>query len=206
MKSQKLLTLSFFVVILLPAAGQQIKPPPEAQKAQNQEDDVVRITTNLVQIDAVVTDKSGKHVTDLQSEDFDIRVDGKLQKITNFSYVSVADKTMTVSDTQKTAPVKNAPPVPPVQLNPKQVRRVMAIVVDDLRLSFRSTADVKIALAKFIEDNLHPDDLVAIIETSGSIGALERLTNDNLQLRPAIANIHWNALGNGGIGPVAPMK
>ncbi len=206
MKFQKLLTLSLFVVILLPAAGQQIKPPPEAQKARTQEDDVVRITTNLVQIDAVVTDKNGKQVSDLQSEDFDIRVDGKLQKITNFSYVSVADKTMTVSDTQKTAPVKNAPPVPPVQLTQKQVRRVIAIVVDDLGLSFRSTADVKIALGKFIEDNLHADDLVAIIETSGSIGALERLTNDKRQLRAAIANIRWNALGNGGIGPVAPIE
>src|SRR5260370_24357640 len=206
MKFQKLLTLSLFVVILLPAAGEKMRPAAEAQKGRTQEEDVVRITTNLVQIDAVVTDKNGKQVSDLESEDFDIRVDGKLQKITNFSYVSVADKTMTVSDTQKTAPVKNAPPVPPVQLTQKQVRRVIAIVVDDLGLSFRSTADVKIALGKFIEDNLHADDLVAIIETSGSIGALERLTNDKRQLRAAIANIHWNALGNGGIGPVAPIE
>src|SRR5260370_24962955 len=144
MKFQKLLTLSLFVVILLPAAGQQIKPPPEAQKARTQEDDVVRITTNLVQIDAVVTDKNGKQVSDLQSEDFDIRVDGKLQKITNFSYVSVADKTMTVSDTQKTAPVKNAPTVPPVKLPQKNVRRVIAILVYELGLSYRCTADVKI--------------------------------------------------------------
>jgi hypothetical protein len=97
-------------------------------------------------LDAVVTDKSGRHVPDLQPEDFDIRVDGKPQQITNFSYVSVADKTMAVSDIQKMAPVKNAPPVPPVQLNPKQVRRVMAIVVDDLGLSFHSMADVKFAL------------------------------------------------------------
>jgi len=211
MKFQKLLTLSLYVVILLPAAGQQIKPPqikppPEVQKPRTEEDDVVRITTNLVQIDAVVTDKNGKQVTDLQPEDFEIRVDGKPQKITNFSYVSVANKTMTVSDTQKTAPVKNAPPVPPVQLTQKQVRRVIAIVVDDLGLSFRSMADVKMALGHFIESNLQPDDLVAIIKTSGSIGALERLTNDKRQLRAAIAHIRWNGLGNGGIGPVAPIR
>ena len=209
MKFQKLMTWSLCFVIPLTAAGQQIKPPTEAQKARTQEDDVVRITTNLVQIDAVVTDKNGKQITDLQPEDFDIRVDGKPQKITNFSYVSVAGKTMTASDTQKSAPVKNAPPVPPVppvQLTPKQVRRVIAIVVDDLGLSFRSMADVKMALEKFIEGQMQPDDLVAIIETSGSIGALERLTNDKRQLRAAIANIRWNALGNGGIGPVAPIE
>ena len=42
-------------------------PSPEATHAQKPEAvEVVRITTNLVQVDAVVTDKSGKVVTDLK--------------------------------------------------------------------------------------------------------------------------------------------
>lgn len=43
--------------------GQSQKPP---------EGDVVRITTNLVQIDAVITDKSGKLITDLKSEELQL--------------------------------------------------------------------------------------------------------------------------------------
>ena len=31
----------------------------------------IRITVNLVQVDAVVTDSKGKQVTDLKAEDFD---------------------------------------------------------------------------------------------------------------------------------------
>lgn len=37
-----------------------------------QNEDVVRIDTNLVQVDAVVTDAKGRPVTDLQAEDFEI--------------------------------------------------------------------------------------------------------------------------------------
>ena len=46
-----LLTLSLFV---------QAQTPTPAQ----QNEDVVRISTSLVQIDAVVTDKDGKQITD----------------------------------------------------------------------------------------------------------------------------------------------
>src|SRR5712691_3270364 len=63
-------------------------PPPPRPKTQQQkpEDiDVVRITTNLVQVDAVVTDRNGKVVTDLKPEEVRIFEDGKPQKITHFS-------------------------------------------------------------------------------------------------------------------------
>ncbi|MEJ7711235.1 MAG: hypothetical protein WKF84_15570 [Pyrinomonadaceae bacterium] len=47
-------------------------------------DDVVRITTNLVQVDAVVTDKEGRHISDLEQQDFEIFENDKRQEITNF--------------------------------------------------------------------------------------------------------------------------
>src|SRR5438552_11388361 len=64
-------------------------PPPVLQQRpqQPEHEDVVRITTNLVQVDAVVTDKSGKPVTDLKPEEIEIFEDGRKQKITNFSYI-----------------------------------------------------------------------------------------------------------------------
>jgi hypothetical protein len=48
---------------------------------------VIRVTVDLVQVDAVVTDSQGRHVTGLKPEDFQILEDGKPQKITHFSYV-----------------------------------------------------------------------------------------------------------------------
>src|SRR2546427_135720 len=41
---------------------------------------VVRVTTGLVQIDAVVTDGQGKHVTDLGPGDFVVREGGQLRQ------------------------------------------------------------------------------------------------------------------------------
>ena len=55
--------------------------------AQTQSDDVVRITTNLVQVDVVVT-KKGKPIKDLKAEDFEIFEDGRKQEIISFAYVS----------------------------------------------------------------------------------------------------------------------
>ena len=56
--------------------------------AQNtDEDDVVKITSKLVQLDVVVTDAKGNQVTDLKPSDFTILQDGKQQDISGFSYV-----------------------------------------------------------------------------------------------------------------------
>ena len=43
--------------------------------SQNNPDNTIRITVNLVQVDAVVTDSKGKQVTDLEAKDFEILQD-----------------------------------------------------------------------------------------------------------------------------------
>ncbi len=48
---------------------------------------VIRLSVSLVQIDAVVTDGSGKHVANPGAADFAIFEDGKLQRITQFSFI-----------------------------------------------------------------------------------------------------------------------
>ena len=58
------------------------------QKPVSDNEDVVRISVTLVQLDPVVTDKKGNPVTNLQKDDFEIYEDGKRQLITNFSFVS----------------------------------------------------------------------------------------------------------------------
>ncbi|HEX7314985.1 MAG TPA: VWA domain-containing protein [Pyrinomonadaceae bacterium] len=49
------------------------------------EDDVVRIETQLVSVPAVVTDRAGRPLTGLKAADFQIFEDGRPQKIANFS-------------------------------------------------------------------------------------------------------------------------
>ena len=183
-------------------------PPPQQPKTQPQkpEDvDVVRITTNLVQVDAVVTDKNGKVVTDLKPEEVQIFEDGKPQKITHFSY-NVTESAVVAPPAKPANVDKNAPPAPPVTLKPEQVRRTMAIVVDDLGLSFDSTYYVRRALKKFVDEQMLPGDLVAIVRTSGGMGALQQFTSDKRQLYAAIERVKWYASGRGGVGAFAPMQ
>ena len=55
-----------------------------ALPAQAQDDDVVKVKSNLVNIDVIVKDKKGKYVSDLKAEDFTITENGVAQKIEFF--------------------------------------------------------------------------------------------------------------------------
>src|SRR6201999_861396 len=100
---------------------------------------------------------------------------------------------------------KNAPPAPPVRLRPDQVQRTMALVVDDLGLSFESAVLVRRALKKFVDEQMQPNDLVAIIRTGSGIGALQQFTSDKRQLYAAVERVKWNGLGRSGVSAVMPF-
>jgi hypothetical protein len=68
------------------AAQAQEKKPPQTPKVL-EEDDVVRINTDLVQTDVMVFDKDGRFVNGLKQEQFQLLVDGKPQPIAFFEPV-----------------------------------------------------------------------------------------------------------------------
>lgn len=180
------------------------KPAPPAQESPDV--DVVKITTNLVQIDAVVTDKNGKHVTDLRPEEIEMFEDGKTQKITNFSYVRIESAgSPTVTNPNKETNT-NLTPQPPRKVKPEEVHRTIALVVDDLGLSFESVHYMRRALKKFLDELMQPNDLVAIIRTAGGAGALQQFTTDKRQLYAAVEKVKWYPLGRGNISAFAPIR
>ena len=193
--------------IFLPAVGQTTP----TQAPVDDKDDVVRITTNLVQIDAVVT-KNGKPITNLTADDFEIYEDGKRQTITSFAYISnipatpasASDKTTR----DKTAPDKTNPnPRPPAEpIKREAVRRTIAIVIDDLGMSAASMSLARGQLRKLINDKLYPDDLIAIIRTSGEIGALQQFTTDREILNRAVGQLRWNVCSRTGVSTLSAIN
>ena len=155
------------------------------------DDDVVRITTNLVQVDVVVT-KNGKPVRDLKAEDFEIFEDGKRQEITSFAFVSSGGSTTPATSSKD----PNAPaPVPgtPADAAPADgSRRMIALVIDDLGLSAPSIAEVRRQMAKFIDEQLNANDLVAIIRTSHARRELPHFTNDRNRINQTLEEVKWN--------------
>src|ERR1043165_5802101 len=124
MKNRVTLAALLSFCTLLPALGQTT---PVDDK-----DDVVRITTNLVQIDVVVT-KDGKPVPNLKPEDFELYEDGHRQTITSFAFISNVANAPTIPTTS--SETKNSVFVPPAPIKRDVPRRTIAIVVDDLGLS-----------------------------------------------------------------------
>jgi VWFA-related protein len=188
-----------------PAGTQKRETPKTAkEKPPGEKDDVVRISVTLVQVDAVVTDRQGKQVTDLKPSDFEIFEDGRRQHITNFSYIATQPES--VEPPKPEARPKVPLPIgPPVRLRTDQVRRTVALVVDDLGLSFESTVAVRNALKRFVDQQMEPGDLVAIIRTGAGMGALQQFTADKRQLYAAIERINWNVMGRGGTSAFAPI-
>jgi len=169
------------------------------------DDDVVKISTTLIQVDVSVTGKDGKVVTDLKPGDFEIYENGKKQEITNFSFISSTSESGRII-TKENINDKLAVPIPPTQMRAEQVRRTIALVVDDLTLSFESTYYVKRALKKFVGEQMQDGDLVAIIRTGGGVGALQQFTSDKRQLYAAIDKVRWNLSGSGKAGAFAPIE
>jgi len=149
-------------------------------------------------VDAVVT-KDGKLVKDLKADDFEIYEDGRKQEISSFAYISnIPATTLNAAPRNKSADV-NTPPVSAQPLRINEPRRVIALVVDDLGLSAESMGSVRKQLRKFIDQQLAPNDLVAIIRTGGSMGALQQFTNDRRLIDRALSQVRWNLCSRVGI-------
>src|SRR6478672_10667622 len=102
-----------------------------------------RVAVDVVRLDAVVTDKDGRLVTDLTADDFDVHQDGRPQKISLVRWVPVAGPRPTAA-TQ--SPAASSDTAPAARLAPGQVQRTIMIVVDDLGTSFESFPPVRAAL------------------------------------------------------------
>src|SRR5260370_25953350 len=198
----------FTVLFLTLAIALAQIPAPQALQPQPA-DTVIHITVNLVQVDAVVMDSKDKPVTDLRKEDFVILQDGKPQVITNFSFINTKEGVV------RTAPAKPAlaakgvklpPPPPAIATRPKQVRRTLTLLVDDLGLSFESIARVRQSLKRYVYRELQPGDVVGIIRTGAGMGSLQQFTSNKQLLYAAIDHVTYNSFGPVGISSIAPLQ
>ena len=97
-----------------------------------------RVGVDAVRVDAVVTDRDGRIVSDLTAGDFEVRQDGKLQNVTFAEFMPVLAGA-TPPEALPTGPGAAAPVVlPPAPVKREDVQRTVAVVVDDLSLSVES--------------------------------------------------------------------
>lgn len=166
-----------------------------AKLAAQNPSDPLRVSVTLVQVDAVVTDRSGKQITDLTKDDFEVLEDGKAREITYFSYIRTS-----LPSTNAGGPGGVVGPTSPARVTRESVQRTMALVVDDLKMSFESINHSRSALKKFVDEQMQPGDLVAIVRTSGGSAALQQFTTDKQLLHAAIGRVQFSFMGRGQFG------
>jgi VWFA-related protein len=167
---------------------------PQKPAQEPAPDDVIRVTTQLVQTDVVVTDKDGQVVPNLKLEDFEIYDNGKKQELQFLEFVSVDGGRRFEGTRPPLNLAKKATPTIVEQtgnsgVSAKDLKRVIAFVVDDLSISIADLSPVRKMLLDFVDNKMREGDLVAIIRVIGSKGLLQQFTTDRQLLRRAIAAI-----------------
>ena len=146
------------------------------------QDQPVRISTELVQWDVVVTDKDGKVVPGLTREDFELYESGKKQVLSFFEYVDAANRRIGAG--KESEPLA----VPSTQgLTERDIHRIFAFVIDDLTIRSEDMVYVRDMLTNFVNKQMQPRDLVAIVRAVGGRGLLQQFTTDKELLLRAIA-------------------
>ena len=189
------LAAAFVPLLFSCEAARAQTPVATASPVQPDVADVVKITTNLVQVDLLVVDKDRKPVTGLAAADFELFQDGKPQKITSLSYVSTDGGPRTVTaeiKSQKSLNDKNVAP-PPIKIGANDAGRILTFIVDDgnCSASHLGMTAAREGLQKFIREQMLPTDRIAIYKTRMGSSVLQQYTNDKQQLLNIAGKIRW---------------
>lgn len=157
--------------------------PPAGARAQTQDrEEVVRVETELVQTDVMVFDKSGQFVDGLRREDFELRVDGRPVPLAFFERVSAPPRRGEGAPGAAAAAANAA-------IASRGRGRTVVFFIDDLHLSLDSLKPTRSAITRFIDEEMAPGDLVAIVTPTGQLGFLQQFTDSKAVLRAAVARL-----------------
>jgi len=171
MLKRRTTALSFVLLALLATtlAAQQ----GDAQQPQEPQTPVFRGGINFVRVDVIVTDKKAQPIIDLSQADFEVLEDGKPQSIEQFRLIRVDGN-----------PKPGEPP-------PREIRsrddeeseaarddvRVFVFFLDDYHVRVTNSMSVREPLTRFIQTQLRPMDLVAVMYPLQSVETLSFTRN-----------------------------
>jgi VWFA-related protein len=160
-------------------------------KTSSDDDDVIKVTSNLVSLEVTVKDKKGKAVTDLKPEDFTISENGVPQKIeffdstltnrnevTQTTTATVSDQPATVSDQPKPRNPNGLP------------RNIIALVLDGQSTQVANLKHVREGIVKYIRERISDSDSVALFSISGGLQLRQPFTQDKERLIAAVENAY----------------
>jgi VWFA-related protein len=143
------------------APGQQDGAPQPPQGPTGPDGQpVFRTGINFVRVDVIVSDKNGNPVGDLKQEDFEVSEQGKPQNIETFKLVSLDGGLLEASKQ------------PPREIKTDQDEefeaarddvRLFAFFLDDYHVRVETSMSAREQLARFVETQLGPSDMVGVM-------------------------------------------
>jgi len=176
------------VCLLLYAACVSAQTKP----AQEQED-VIRVNTELVQTDVMVFDKQGRFVDGLKPEQFSLKINDKPTPISFFERVTAGKVAGNRLEANANSNLPGATPTPGITISQG---RTVIFFVDDVHLAADSLVRTRKALLEFIDNSMADNDQVAIVSSSGQIGFLQQFTAERSALRSAVARLNFRGPAN----------
>jgi len=144
--------------------------PPARAQAPADSGAVIRTETKLVLVDAIVTDKKGNYIHDLEAKDFKVWEDNKEQQIKSFSFEAGGSAP---SNTQK---------------------HYLVLFFDNSTMDFGDQGRARQAAAKFIDSNGGPNRLMAIVNFGGALQIAQNFTDDTTRLKNIVNGIKFSAV------------
>jgi len=172
------LLVSFTISLAaIPIHSQEKKEP---RKSPDQEE-VIRVSSNLVNFEVMVRDKKGKAITDLKAEDFILSENGVPQTISFF------DSTLS-SSSRTNEPVKAAsiPLTTEKHTLNSFPRNIISLVLDGQTTEGANLKHVRDGMTKYIRERISDSDSVALFAISGGLQLLQPFTEDKAKLIAAI--------------------
>jgi VWFA-related protein len=171
-----------------PFTGQPTNPAPAVSMpdtsrgpggANDENRLVFKSQTVLIQIPAVVTDKSGSHIHSLTKDDFKILENGKQQKITTFEEVNAAARPVQSASTPGTFSNRT--------LNSEQPLAITLIALDLINTPFLDQEYGRKQLIKYLAANLDSGHVMGLIVMgSKGVKVLGGLNSDPAALIAAL--------------------
>jgi VWFA-related protein len=178
--------------------GQQQNQDTAQPEQQEQSDDVIRISTDLVQTGVSVFDRQGRFVEGLKKEDFELKVDGKPVEVgffeRMFAGTAVEEKLPAAATGSPSVKVKDTAQETRVERPPDRGRAI-AFFVDDIHIRPDNLKRAKDTIIKFIDREMGENDLVAIASASGRIGFLQQYTSNKDVLKMAVERLTYKNFG-----------
>ncbi|HYH45053.1 MAG TPA: VWA domain-containing protein [Thermoanaerobaculia bacterium] len=153
-------------LLALAAAAQEPAPAPTPSSGTEDETFFESIDVNVVNVEVVVTDRSGKRVTGLTRDDFELREDGKPVELTNF--FAVAGQAEAAAETLGAAPTPEAPASAPAVL-PDDQQLFLAVFIDNRSMMPATRGRVLKSLQEALRSRLDAQDRVLLVTYDGSV-------------------------------------